>query len=101
MINTDAKILAKALALRLEVPLPTIIHNDQNGFVKSRQAFHNIRQALNIIHKKTDAKDNYILSLMLKNRLTELNGPISLMCSANMAVDLNFASGSNYCIVNH
>ena len=75
MINTDAKILAKALALRLEVHLPTIIHIDQNGFVKNRQAFHNIRRALNIIHEKTDAKDNCILSLDAKKAFDGVEWP--------------------------
>ncbi len=38
LINTDAKILAKILALRLEVHLPDVINNDKNGLVKNRQA---------------------------------------------------------------
>ena len=100
LINTDAKILAKALAMRLEGYLPAIIHNDQNGFVKGRQAFHNIRRALNIIHEKTDTTDNCCL-WMPKRRLTELNGLIYLICSPDMDVDLNSVNGLNYCIVNH
>lgn len=63
LINTDAKILAKVLALRLDEHLPVIINNDQNGFVKNRQAFHNIRRVLNIIHEKSDEKDTCILLL--------------------------------------
>lgn len=39
LINVDAKILAKALSLRLEVVLPTIISNEQTGFLKGRQLF--------------------------------------------------------------
>lgn len=55
--------MAEVLALRLEEHLPVIINNDQNGFVKNRQAFHNIRRVLNIIHEKSDEKDTCILSL--------------------------------------
>lgn len=39
LINVDAKILAKALSLRLEVVLPTIISNEQTRFLKGRQLF--------------------------------------------------------------
>ena len=59
----DTKILCKALARRLEICVPSLISNDQNGFVLGRQAFHNIRRVLNILHERRDAKDNAILSL--------------------------------------
>lgn len=59
----DTKILCKALARRLERYVPSLIPNDQNGFVLGRQAFHNIRRLLNILYEKYDAKDNAILSL--------------------------------------
>lgn len=63
LINCDTKILCKALAKRLELYIPHLIHNDQNGFVPKRQGFHNIRRVLNIIHAKYDAKDTAVLSL--------------------------------------
>lgn len=75
LINNDAKILAKVLALRLEDHLPAIINNDQNGFVKNRQAFHNIRRVLNIIYEKTDAKDNCILLLDAEKAFNRVEWP--------------------------
>lgn len=57
LIGCDTKILRKALARRLDPYIPCIVHNDQNGFVRKRQGFHNIRRVLNIIHEKFDAKD--------------------------------------------
>lgn len=59
----DTKILCKALARMLEKYDPSLIPNDQNGFVLGCQAFHNIRSVLNILYEKYDAKDNAILSL--------------------------------------
>lgn len=63
LISCDTKILRKALARRLESSIPTLITNDQNGFVLGRQAFHNTRRALNILYAKQNAKDHAILSL--------------------------------------
>ena len=39
LMSCDTKILCKALARRIEVYIPKIIMNDQNGFVVERQAF--------------------------------------------------------------
>lgn len=43
LLNVDNKILAKIVATRLETILPTIISQDQTGFIKNRQLFFNIR----------------------------------------------------------
>lgn len=63
LMGVDTKILCKILAKRLEPHIPTLVHNDQNGFVKSRQGFHNIRRVLNIIHCNNNAKHTALLSL--------------------------------------
>lgn len=44
LMNNDVKIRAKVLARRLEKHLPAIVALDQNGFIKERQGFHNIRR---------------------------------------------------------
>ncbi|KAF7642911.1 hypothetical protein LDENG_00248450 [Lucifuga dentata] len=51
LINTDIKIIAKALAAQLENILPSIIHNDQTGFIKGRHSTNNVRRLLNLISK--------------------------------------------------
>ena len=55
--------LCKTLARRLESFIPSLIPNDQKGFVLGHQAFYNIRKVLNILYEKRNAKDNEILSL--------------------------------------
>lgn len=50
LLNTDAKVLAKVLARRLEGALPFVISPDQTGFIKDRHSFFNIRQLLNILY---------------------------------------------------
>lgn len=43
MLNTDFKILAKALARRLSCVLPSIVHHNQTGFVPTRYIGDNIK----------------------------------------------------------
>ena len=49
LLNTDYKILAKCLALRLHKVLPSIINSDQTGFIKGRYIGENIRTIADII----------------------------------------------------
>ena len=63
LINSDAKIIAKVFARRLENHLPSLITSDQNGFIKGRQGFHNIRRLLNIIDVRKESPDTAIVSL--------------------------------------
>lgn len=49
LINVDAKILAKILATRLEVYLPSLIHQDQVGFIKGRTSADNVRRLLHLM----------------------------------------------------
>ena len=64
LLNVDTKILAKILAIRLENVLPTIIHEDQTGFIKNRQLSHNIRRLFNIIYtSNTNSLSEILLSL--------------------------------------
>ena len=63
LMGVDTKILCKVLAKRLDPHIPFLVHSDQNGFVQTRQGFHNIRRVLNIIHSKNNARDTALLSL--------------------------------------
>lgn len=49
MLNCDYKILAKALALRLQPILPSIISEDQTGFMKGRNIATNIRETIEAV----------------------------------------------------
>lgn len=53
LINTDIKIINKALSARIETVTPSIIHTDQTGFIKGRHAYNNTRRLFNIIHQVT------------------------------------------------
>lgn len=49
LLNTDLKLLSKILALCLETVLPSIINNDQTGFITGRNSCSNMRRLLNVI----------------------------------------------------
>jgi hypothetical protein len=55
LLTTDYKILAKAIAMRLQKVLSGIINNDQSGCIQGRSTFDNIRSTLDII----EFTDNY------------------------------------------
>ena len=50
LLNTDYKIIEKAVANKMIPALEHIIHSDQRGFMKERRISVNIRKMLDIIH---------------------------------------------------
>ena len=51
LLNTDYKIIEKAIANKMVPALEHIIHQDQRGFMKNRRISVNIRKMLDIMHQ--------------------------------------------------
>ena len=57
LLNTDYKIIARILSNRLQKVLPSIINEDQTGYIKNRYIGENIRTILDIL-EHTSTKHN-------------------------------------------
>ena len=68
LLNADYKILAKALAMRLETVIHQIISDDQTGFITNRHSFSNIRRLLNVIYSPASEEvPEMVISLDAEN----------------------------------
>ena len=49
LLNVDYKLIAKCIATRIKTVLPSIIHEDQSGFLKNKYIGENLIRTINLI----------------------------------------------------
>ena len=87
LLNVDYKIASKAIAMRIEPMLPSLVHPDQTGFVKGRYIGENIRLIFDIMEQ---TKVNNIPGILISVDFKKAFDSLEWSCIQSTLQKFNF-----------
>ena len=92
LLNTDYKILTKALAIRLQKVIPSIIDHDQVGYIKNRYIGENIRIIFDLLkHSELNDIEAFLVQVDFEKAFDSIEWPFLFKCLES------FNFGQNFC----